>query len=245
VCTCEPPWTASATSSSPGSALTSASVTCRAAAQAGSREAVASTANTSRGRTGVPASAGGSAWPSTESSAAGADATVVAAVVATVRNRASMPPVRTDAGGAGGDASSGTRMKFDLSVIAISGAGAIDPSGYNVAASSVRLYQLAALLPGVMRAPEGQCHLGVGSLFLQSQHTGRTRARSATDKGRAGASHVDGTTLVWPSMTAARISPYNEAQGAGDAPMPDPLPASRPEKPDQRQFQIRLLGAQS
>jgi hypothetical protein len=61
VCTREPPCTASATSNSPGSAFTSASVTCRAAAQAGSREAVASTANTRRGRAGVPVSAGGAA----------------------------------------------------------------------------------------------------------------------------------------------------------------------------------------
>ena len=55
VCSIDPPCTASATSSSPGSAFTNASVTVRAVAQAGSRDAVASKPKISRGRVGVVA----------------------------------------------------------------------------------------------------------------------------------------------------------------------------------------------
>jgi hypothetical protein len=88
-------------------------VTWRAAAQAGSREAVASTAKTRRGRDVVPVSAGGSALAKAAGSEAAAE---VIAVVTLVRTRAKRPPPRAGSGGgAGGGASSRTRMKFGLS----------------------------------------------------------------------------------------------------------------------------------
>ena len=105
-------------------ALTSASVTCRAAVQAGSREAVASTAKIRRGRADVAVSAGGSAWPSAGSAAAAA-VTAVVAIVSQPSQHATGPAPRAVRRGA----SSGIRTKFGFSVMAVSGARPTKPSG--------------------------------------------------------------------------------------------------------------------